>query len=121
MSMKLNITQWGNSAALRLPAPLLAQLGVKVGDSFAADVAKDRLTLRVIKDERTIELSVVAGQDASLSLRIKDRALGDAGAHLGSGRLQNNSNAADFYQAVIEAVLEYKTGGATVVYNGTAY
>lgn len=77
--MKLNITQWGNSAALRLPAPLLAQLGVKVGDSFAADVAKDRLTLRVIKDERTIELSVVAGQDASLSLRIKDRALGDAG------------------------------------------
>lgn len=119
--MKLNITQWGNSAALRLPAILLAQLGVKVGDAFEAEVAKDRLTLRVIKDERTIELSVVANQDASLSLRIKDRALGDTGAHFGSGRLQNNPNTAEFYQAVIEAVLEYKTGGATVVFNGTEF
>ncbi len=119
--MKLNITQWGNSAALRLPATLLAQLGVKVGGSFEAELAKDRLTLRVIKDARTMELSVVAGQGQSLSLHIKDRALGDAGAHLGSGRLQNNPNTAEFYQAVIEAILEYKKGGATVVYNGTEY
>ncbi len=119
--MKLNLTQWGNSAAVRLPAPLLAQLGVKIGDSFEAEVAKDRLTLRVIKDDRTIELSVVAGQGESLSLRIKDRALGDTGAHLGSGRLQNNPNTAEFYQAVIEAILDYKKGGATVVFNGTEY
>ncbi len=49
--MKLNITQWGNSAALRLPATLLAQLGVKVGDAFEADVSKDKLVLRVAKTD----------------------------------------------------------------------
>ena len=44
--MKLIIQKWGNSAALRLPAPMLAQLGVKVGDSFDVEVVKGTVTLR---------------------------------------------------------------------------
>lgn len=47
--MKLNIQKWGNSAAVRLPASMLAQLGVRVGDSFEVDVSKDAATLRVAK------------------------------------------------------------------------
>lgn len=47
--MKLNIQKWGNSAAVRLPASMLAQMGVHVGDSFEVDVAKDSATLRVAK------------------------------------------------------------------------
>lgn len=47
--MKLNIQKWGNSAAVRLPASMLAQLGVHVGDSFEVDVLKDSATLRVAK------------------------------------------------------------------------
>lgn len=47
--MKLNIQKWGNSAAVRLPASMLAQLGVHVGDTFEVDVTKDAATLRVAK------------------------------------------------------------------------
>lgn len=117
----MDIVRWGNSAALRLPATILAQMGVRIGDSFDAEVGKGKLTLRVIKDSRTIELTVVSNKDTTLSLHIKDRALGDTGAHFGSGRLQSNPNHAEFFQAVIEAILEYKKGGATVVYNGTEF
>lgn len=44
--MKLVIQKWGNSAALRLPAALLAQLGVQIGDAFEAELDKGALTLR---------------------------------------------------------------------------
>lgn len=47
--MNLTIQKWGNSAALRLPAALLAQLDVQIGDSFDADIAKGALTLRPSK------------------------------------------------------------------------
>lgn len=47
--MKLNIKRWGNSAAVRLPASMLGQLGVQVGDSFEVDVASGVATLRVAK------------------------------------------------------------------------
>jgi len=47
--MELTIQKWGNSAAIRLPAPLLAQLGVQVGDLFEADLTKGVLTLRPSK------------------------------------------------------------------------
>ena len=47
--MNLTIQKWGNSAALRLPAALLAQLDVQIGDSFDADIAKGALTLRPAK------------------------------------------------------------------------
>lgn len=121
MGIKLDIVRWGNSAAVRLPATMLAQMGVRIGDSFDAEVSKDKVTLRVVKDNRTIELTVVSEKDAALSLHIRDRALGDAGAHFGSGRLQSNPNHAEFYQAVIDTIMEFKKGGAAVVYNGTEF
>lgn len=49
--MLMNIQKWGNSAAVRLPASVLAQLGVKVGDCFEADIAQGALTLRPSKPE----------------------------------------------------------------------
>lgn len=36
--MKLNIQKWGNSAAVRLPTAMLAQLGVKIGDVLDVDM-----------------------------------------------------------------------------------
>ncbi len=47
--MQLTIQKWGNSAALRLPATLLAQMGVQVGDALDAELAKGALTLRPAK------------------------------------------------------------------------
>lgn len=49
--MKLNIVKWGNSTALRLPAPLLAQIGARVGGVFEADVVKGKLVLSVAKPQ----------------------------------------------------------------------
>lgn len=35
--MKLNIQKWGNSAAVRLPTAMLAQIGATIGDSIEVD------------------------------------------------------------------------------------
>lgn len=51
MGMKLDIVRWGNSSALRLPAALLAQLDMQVGDSFDVSVSKNVLTLRPAKQK----------------------------------------------------------------------
>ena len=39
MIMKLNIQKWGNSAAIRLPASMLSQIGASIGDSIEVDPA----------------------------------------------------------------------------------
>lgn len=44
--MELAIQKWGNSAAVRLPATLLSQLGVALGDKLSADMRQDELVLR---------------------------------------------------------------------------
>lgn len=44
--MELAIQKWGNSAAVRLPAALLSQLGVSLGDKLSADMQQDGLVLR---------------------------------------------------------------------------
>jgi antitoxin ChpS len=35
--MKLNIQKWGNSAAIRLPATMLTQIGAAIGDAVEVD------------------------------------------------------------------------------------
>ena len=44
--MELSIQKWGNSAAVRLPAAVLSQLGVELGDKLSADLQPDGLMLR---------------------------------------------------------------------------
>lgn len=44
--MELSIQKWGNSAAVRLPATLLSQLGVALGDRLSADMQPEGLVLR---------------------------------------------------------------------------
>ncbi|MDR1708419.1 MAG: PbsX family transcriptional regulator [Candidatus Accumulibacter sp.] len=47
--MRLNIQKWGNSAAVRLPGSVLAQMGAKIGDAFEADIEDRQVVLRVAK------------------------------------------------------------------------
>lgn len=54
-SMKLNIQKWGNSAAVRLPSAMLAQLGVKIGDAFTVDVSAQQAVLRAAKPHYTLD------------------------------------------------------------------
>lgn len=51
--MKLNIQKWGNSAAVRLPAAMLAQMGLKVGDAVEADVSGNSVLLRAARPRYT--------------------------------------------------------------------
>lgn len=44
--MEFKINKWANSAAIRLPATLLAQLGVQVGDLLEGEIAKGKLVLQ---------------------------------------------------------------------------
>lgn len=39
--MKLQIVKWGNSAAIRLPVPLMGQMNVSVGDELDADLTSE--------------------------------------------------------------------------------
>ena len=52
--MELSIQKWGNSAAVRLPAPLLNQLGVVLGDKLSADVHENGLVLRPARKSYTL-------------------------------------------------------------------
>ena len=45
MIMKLSIQKWGNSAAIRLPATMLAQMGASIGDAIEVDPS----TLKIAK------------------------------------------------------------------------
>lgn len=44
--MKLSIQKWGNSAAVRLPAALLDQLGIAAGDQLEVEIRPDGLMLK---------------------------------------------------------------------------
>ena len=66
--MKLNIQKWGNSAAIRLPAAMLAQIGASVGDAVEVDpaafrVAKPKYKLADLMAEMPDGLPMVAGWD----------------------------------------------------------
>jgi antitoxin ChpS len=41
--MKLNIQKWGNSAAIRLPSAMLAQIGATIGDAVEVNPEAFRL------------------------------------------------------------------------------
>lgn len=53
MSIKLNIQKWGNSAAVRLPAAMLVQMSLKVGDAVEAEVSGDSIILRMARSRYT--------------------------------------------------------------------
>lgn len=52
--MKLNVQKWGNSAAIRLPAAVLAQMGAKVGDVFEMELKGDEASIRLAKPKYTL-------------------------------------------------------------------
>lgn len=66
--MKLNIQKWGNSAAIRLPTAMLAQIGARIGDAVEVDpaafrVAKPKYKLADLLAEMPDGLPVIDGWD----------------------------------------------------------
>jgi len=44
--VKTNVCAWGTSAGIRIPKPVLEQLGLGVGDAFDMKISGQTLTLR---------------------------------------------------------------------------
>jgi antitoxin ChpS len=62
--MELSIQKWGNSAAVRLPAALLDQLKVALGDKLAVDVRPEGIMLKPARHKYALE-DLVAQCDPS--------------------------------------------------------
>lgn len=67
--MKLHVARWGNSLALRLPAELVRQMGLKDGDSVQASLGADgNLHLRTGKWDRAAFSAELAELRAQMPL-----------------------------------------------------
>lgn len=53
--MELSIQKWGNSAAVRLPATLLEQLKVALGDKLSVDVRPDGVMLKPARHKYALD------------------------------------------------------------------
>jgi antitoxin ChpS len=60
--MEVKIQQWGNSAAIRLPATVLKQLSLVSGDSLTLDVLPEMMTLKAKKVKPHYRLADLVGQ-----------------------------------------------------------
>lgn len=60
--MEVKIQQWGNSAAIRLPATVLKQLHLVSGDVLSLDVSAEVMTLKLSKTKPHYRLADLMAQ-----------------------------------------------------------
>ncbi|MBC3955764.1 AbrB/MazE/SpoVT family DNA-binding domain-containing protein [Pseudomonas triticifolii] len=73
--MEVKIQQWGNSAAIRLPANVLKQMSLVSGDVLVLDVSTDVMTLKPAKSRlhyRLTDLMAQCDLDAAESEELSD-------------------------------------------------
>jgi len=60
--MEVKIQQWGNSAAIRLPASVLKQMSLASGDVLSLDVTPEAITLKPAKAKPHYKLADLMAQ-----------------------------------------------------------
>ncbi|WP_122518242.1 AbrB/MazE/SpoVT family DNA-binding domain-containing protein [Pseudomonas syringae] len=60
--MEVKIQQWGNSAAIRLPANVLKQMSLVSGDVLVLDVSSEVMTLKPAKARLHYQLADLMAQ-----------------------------------------------------------
>lgn len=60
--MEIKIQQWGNSAAIRIPAAILKQMSLASGDVLVLDVSPEALTLKPVKAKPHYRLADLMAQ-----------------------------------------------------------
>lgn len=60
--MEVRIQQWGNSAAIRLPAPVLKQMSLASGDVLDLAVTGEGITLKPVKAKLHYKLADLMAQ-----------------------------------------------------------
>ncbi len=53
--MKVKLAKWGNSLAIRIPAPIAADASLSAGSTFEVTVARGGLQLKPVEREQTLE------------------------------------------------------------------
>lgn len=60
--MNLRIQRCGNSLGIRMPAPLLKELGMKLGDSFEMQQVGGELRLKPVLTKPVFDIEILAAQ-----------------------------------------------------------
>jgi len=61
-TMQVKIQQWGNSAAIRLPATVLKQMSLASGDVLTLDVSEETITLKPARSKPRYRLADLMAQ-----------------------------------------------------------
>ena len=71
--MELEIKRWGNSAALRLSAPILKQLNAHIGDTLPVEMLSEGMLLKSRKKRYTLdELMAQCDMNAPIPVDVSD-------------------------------------------------
>ncbi len=62
--MKTNITKWGNSLAIRIPAPFAGQIGVVQGDNVEINLQDQMLVIK--KSQLTLDQLLIKVTDENV-------------------------------------------------------
>ncbi len=75
VAMRVEVCKWGNSAAVRVPAPALKDAGLEVGQSLELRVEEGRLVLEPATEDLDMLLSKVTPENRH-RLELDDTAVG---------------------------------------------
>jgi antitoxin component of MazEF toxin-antitoxin module len=78
--MHTNIRKWGNSAGTIIPAAVLQEAGLEIGDTLDAQVVDGKVILSPLERELTLEELLAGSPKENLSITDEDREWLDAPA-----------------------------------------
>ena len=76
--MQTNIRKWGNSAGTIIPANILQEAGLEIGDALDAQVVEGKVILSPVKAELTLEELLAGSPKDNLEITDEDREWIDA-------------------------------------------
>ena len=76
--MHTNIRKWGNSAGTIIPANVLQEAGLKIGDALDAQVVEGKVILSPVEGELTLEELLAGSPKENLAITDEDQEWLDA-------------------------------------------
>lgn len=76
--MQTNIRKWGNSAGTIIPATILQEVGLEIGDALDVQVVEGKVILSPVESELTLEELLAGSPKENLVMTDEDRAWLDA-------------------------------------------
>jgi antitoxin component of MazEF toxin-antitoxin module len=72
--MHTNIRKWGNSAGTIIPAPVLAEAGLELGDTVDIEVVDSKIVIKQVAPSYTLEELLKASPKEAVALDDEDKA-----------------------------------------------